>query len=228
MSCKIPDEMCSICQTKYTSLASTPLAPKRCPGENIYQTIFTRHLFNIRTFSALQSMATTFARNIKTLSGLDIDPVISGIKYDTEDTGEGDDGTENSLSMYISMLVGFPRPFIFPRYTQSQREASEMLDELVGIGMGTHELPGQPVGIEWTVIRADERDGHQSLVRLVWLGEAVRMAKRVPVCFAWKRTGGMSGGLALCFEEEDEEEEEDDDDDDDDGSNVSGPFQLSL
>jgi hypothetical protein len=197
--------MCSTCQTKYTSLASTPLAHKRSPGANIYQVIFTRYLYNIYTFAPLETMATNFARNIKLLSGLDIDPIISALKY-------GPRGAENGASMYISMLVEFPRPLLFPDDDQSERDASEILDELVGIGNGIDGLPAQPVGTEWMVSSIDEKDGHHSLVRLGWLLEAVDLASGAPAHIAQKKLYGRST-LAECWEEED-------------WSEVYGPFEL--
>ncbi|KAL3490072.1 hypothetical protein BJX62DRAFT_238526 [Aspergillus germanicus] len=207
MRCQIPDKMCSICQTKYTSLSITLFAHKRSAGENIYQVIFTRYLYSIHTFAHLEIMATNFARNIKSLSDIAVDPIISALKY-------GPKGGPNGASMYISMLVGFPRPLLFPDDNQSERHASEMLDELVGIGIGIEGLPAQPVGTLWIVSPIDEKDGHHSLVRLGWLQEAVDLARGVPAHVARKKLyGTVTVALADCFVNDNKGE-------------IFGPFEL--
>jgi hypothetical protein len=199
--------MCSICQSKYTSLESSSLAHKRSPGDNIYQIIFTRYLYNNHTFAHLETMATNFARNIKSLSGIAVDPIISTVKY-------GPRGGENGASMYISMLVGFPRLLLFPNGNQSERDASQMLDELMGIGTGIEGLPAQPVGTLWSVIPIDEKDGHHSLVRLAWLEEAVNLARGAPAHVTEEKLyGSVTTTLAVCSEEENESE-------------MYGPFEL--
>ncbi|KAL2793936.1 hypothetical protein BJX66DRAFT_338367 [Aspergillus keveii] len=186
MHCQIPDKMCSICQSKYTSLESSSLAHKRSPGDNIYQIIFTRYLYNNHTFAHLETMATNFARNIKSLSGIAVDP----------------------------MLVGFPRLLLFPNGNQSERDASPMLDELMGIGTGIEGLPAQPVGTLWSVIPIDEKDGHHSLVRLAWLEEAVNLARGAPAHVTEEKLyGSVTTTLAVCSEEENESE-------------MYGPFEL--
>jgi hypothetical protein len=203
--------MCSICQTKYTPLASSSFAHKRSPGQNVYQVIFTRYLYNIHTFAHLETMGTNFARNIRALSGIAVDPIISALKY-------GPKGGENGALMYISMLVGFPRPLLFPDHNQSERDASEILDELVGIGIGIEGQPAQPAGKEWVVSSFDEKDGHHSLVRLGWLQAAVDLARGVHAHVARKKLyGSDTSTLAVFLEEEEEEEDE---------SEMYGPFEL--
>ncbi|KAL2808289.1 hypothetical protein BJX63DRAFT_436275 [Aspergillus granulosus] len=164
MFCEIPTRMCFECLSKYESLENTPLAHKRSPGPNVYQVIFNRYLFNFSSFSLLDKMVMKFTTHVKELCGLEIDPVMHGIQY-------GPGGAENGASMYVSMLVGFPRPLLF--LDENPKVVGEILDDLLG------GLPKQPVGTTWEVVQVG-RGGHHALMRLGWLERIVQLSIEFP------------------------------------------------
>ncbi|KAL3461727.1 hypothetical protein BJX64DRAFT_289136 [Aspergillus heterothallicus] len=140
----------------------------RSPGPNTHTAIFSRKLFNITSFAMLEGMMEKFKRNVKHLSGLDVDPVMRGLRHAP---GSAVD-KEDARCMYVSMLVGFPRPLVF--LDESPQVASGILDDLVG------GVPDQPEGEGWEV-QVVESEGHHAYVRLKWLETAVEAMERFPV-----------------------------------------------
>ncbi|KAL2830969.1 hypothetical protein BJY01DRAFT_254467 [Aspergillus pseudoustus] len=171
LKCSIPYKMCRDCRTKYALLEHTALAHQRCPGANIHQIIFARYLFDVEDFRQIERMRAKFEAHIKALGGPAIEPVMLGVRYGL-DPAIPESAAVLGATMFVSILVGFPRPLIF--LDENPRVISGILDDLVG------GLPPQPPGTQWEVLRVCEGE-HHALMRLEWLERAVKLSKEFPV-----------------------------------------------